>query len=133
MKEKIRKSLLELGGLNLQVKESKKSQENKRKKLFLSIIRDLEYALERSDNLDRGYGVNIVMFEDVYYKIIENLLIEYWGETIAEVIFWWVYDVKDPKLNDYHLFEKETNKKVTIKTSIQLYNAVKKFKLFKNQ
>ncbi len=133
MKEKIRKSLLELGGLNLQVKESKKSIENKRKKLFLNLIEDLKYVLNRSDNLDREYKINLLMFEDRYYKIIEDILIEHWGETVSEVIFWWIYDVDDPKNDDYYLFEKETERKIIVKTPTQLYNAVKKFKLFKNQ
>ena len=131
MEERIRKSLLELGGINLQVSESKKSIENKNKKLFIYIIEDLKYVLNRSDNLDREYGVNIVIFEDIYYKIIENLLIEHWGGLVAEVIFWWVDDVKDPKENDYYLFEKENNKKYIVKTPIQLYNTIKKLKLFK--
>lgn len=133
MKEKIRKSLLEFGGLNLQVKESKKSIENKRKKLFLNLIEDLKYVLNRSDNLDREYKINLLMFEDRYYKIIEDILIEHWGETVSEVIFWWIYDVDDPKNDDYYLFEKETERKIIVKTPTQLYNAVKKFKLFKNQ
>jgi len=132
MKEKIRKSLLELGGLNLQVKESKKSIENKRKKLFLNLIEDLKYVLNRSDKLDREYKINLLMFEDRYYKIIEDILIEHWGETVAEVIFWWIYDVDDPKKDNYYLFEKETERKIIVKTPTQLYNAIKKFKLFKN-
>ena len=70
MKEQIRKSLLELGGINLQVKESKKTLESKRKKLFVSLI-------------------------------------------------------------DYYLLEKTSNKKIIVNTPIQLYNIVKKFKLFK--
>jgi len=132
MKEKIRKSLLELGGINLQVKESKKSKENKRKKLFINLIEDLKYVLNRSDNLDREYGINLLMFEDRYYKIVEEILIEHWGELVAEVVFWWIYDVKDPKESNYYLFEKETNKKYIVKTPTQLYNILKKLKLFKS-
>ena len=132
MKEKIRKSLLELGGLNLQVKESKKSKENKRKKLFINLIEDLKYVLNRSDNLDREYGINLLMFEDRYFKIVEEILIEHWGELVAEVVFWWIYDVKDPKESNYYLFEKETNKKYIVKTPTQLYNILKKLKLFKS-
>ena len=132
MKEKIRKSLLELGGLNLQVNESKKSKENKRKKLFINLIEDLKYVLNRSDNLDREYGINLLMFEDRYYKIVEEILIEHWGELVAEVVFWWIYDVKDPKESNYYLFEKETNKKYIVKTPTQLYNLLKKLKLFKS-
>ena len=132
MKEKIRKSLLELGGINLQVKESKKSKENKRKKLFINLIEDLKYVLNRSDNLDREYGINLLMFEDRYYKIVEEILIEHWGELVAEVVFWWIYDVKDPKESNYYLFEKETNKKYIVKTPTQLYNLLKKLKLFKS-
>jgi len=72
------------------------------------------------------------MFEDRYYKIIEEILIEHWGSLVAEVIFWWIYDVDDPKKDNYYLFEKETERKIIVKTPTQLYNAVKKFKLFKN-
>ena len=133
MKERIRKSLLELGGVNLQVKESKKSKENKRKKLFINLLEDLKYVLNRSDNLDREYGVNLLMFEDRYFKIVEEILIEHWGNLVAEVVFWWIYEVDDPKNNNYYLFEKETEIKIVVKTPTQLYNAVKKFKLFKNQ
>ena len=131
MKEQIRKSLLELGGINLQVKESKKTLESKRKKLFVSLIEDLKYVLNRSDTLDKEYGFNLVMFEDRYYKIVEDIIIEHWGEIVAEVIFWWIYEVKDPKSEDYYLLEKTSNKKIIVKTPIQLYNIVKKFKLFK--
>jgi hypothetical protein len=132
MKEKIRKSLLELGGINLQVKESKKSKENKRKKLFINLIEDLKYVLNRSNTLDREYGINLLIFEDRYFKIVEEILIEHWGELVAEVVFWWIYDVKDPKESNYYLFEKETNKKYIVKTPTQLYNLLKKLKLFKS-
>jgi hypothetical protein len=131
MKEKIRKSLLELGGGNLQVKESKKSLESKRKKLFISLVKDLKYVLNRSEDLDANYGINLLMFEDRYYKIVEDIIIEHWGTMIAEVIFWWIYEVKDPKSEDYYLLEKSTNKKIVVKTPTQLYNTVKRFKLFK--
>ena len=132
MKEQIRKSLLELGGGNIQVNESKKSLENKRKKLFISIVDDLKHALNRSEELEGNYGINLIMFEDRYYKIIEDIVIEHWGTTVAEVIFWWVYEVREPKSEDYYLFEKTTGAKIIIKTPIQLYNTIKKFKLFKN-
>ena len=72
------------------------------------------------------------MFEDRYYKIVEEILIEHWGELVAEVVFWWIYDVKDPKESNYYLFEKETNKKYIVKTPTQLYNLLKKLKLFKS-
>jgi len=131
MEEKIRKSLLELGGGNIQVKESKKSLESKRKKLFISLVKDLKYVLNRSEDLDANYGINLLMFEDRYYKIVEDIIIEHWGTMVAEVIFWWIYEVKDPKSEDYYLFEKSTNKKIVVKTPTQLYNTVKRFKLFK--
>ena len=71
------------------------------------------------------------MFEDRYYKIVEDIIIEHWGTMVAEVIFWWIYEVKDPKSEDYYLLEKSTNKKIIVKTPTQLYNTVKRFKLFK--
>jgi len=132
MKERIRKSLLELGGVNIQVKESKKSKENKRKKLFINIIEDLKYVLNRSNNLDREYGINLLMYENKYFKIREEIIIEHWGNSVAEVVFWWVYEVENPKNNNYYLFDKETGIKIIVKTPAQLYNVTKKLKLFKN-
>ena len=132
MKEKSKKPLLEFEGIKLQIKENKKSLENKRKKLFVNLIEDLKFILNRSDDLDRGYGINLVMFEDRYFKLVENLIVEHWGELIAEVIFWWIYYVVDPKNDDYYLFEKDSERKIIVRTPTQLYNAVKKFKLFKN-
>lgn len=131
MREKIKKSLLELGGDNIQVKESKKSIEARRKKLFISIVEDLKYVFDRSEELDENYGFNLLMFEDRYYKIIEDIIIEHWGLSVAEVIFWWIYKVKDPKSNDFYLLEQKTGTKVIVRTPIQLYNTIKRFKLFK--
>ena len=71
------------------------------------------------------------MFEDRYFTIIEEILIEHWGNSVAEVVFWWVYEVENPKNNNYYLFDKETGIKIIVKTPTQLYNAVKKYKLFK--
>ena len=48
------------------------------------------------------------------------------------IILSWIYDVKDPKESNYYLFEKETNKKYIVKTPTQLYNILKKLKLFKS-
>tara|TARA_R110000824_G_scaffold36287_3_gene112970 strand:+ start:218 stop:619 length:402 start_codon:yes stop_codon:yes gene_type:complete len=131
MKERIKKSLLNLGGSNLQVNESNKSLENKRKKLFLSTIEDFEFIINRSDTVDREFGINLLRYDDAYFRIIEKLIVEHWGDIISEVIFWWVYDVVDPKNEQYHLFQQKTGEKVPIKSPTQLYNTLKKFKLFK--
>ena len=87
--------------------------------------------MDRSEELDEGYGLNLIMFEDRFYKIIEDIIVEHWGVTVAEVIFWWVYTVKDPKSGEYFLLEQSSNKKAVVKTPTQLYNTIKKFKLFK--
>ena len=36
--------------------------------------------------------INLIGFEDQYYKIVEGILIEHWGGLVAEVIFWWIYE-----------------------------------------
>ena len=87
MKERIKKSLLNLGGSNLQVNESNKSLENKRKKLFLSTIEDFEFIINRSDTVDREFGINLLRYDDAYFRIIEKLIVEHWGDIISEVIF----------------------------------------------
>ena len=132
MEERIRKILLELGGENIQVKESKKSSEKKRKKKFIELVNSLKKINNRAVELNYEFGVNLLFYEDEYFQVIENLINDLYGESVSKVIFWWVYDVDDPKKGDFKIMDDKNGEEYQVKTPSQLYNETKKLKLFKN-
>ena len=131
MKEIIKKSLLSIAGEHLTVVENKTSLEKKSKKNFINILTSLKKLTERSNFLSDNIGIDLHTFEDAHYIIIENLIREHWGNVAAEVVFWWVYDVIDPKSGDFFIVEEETQIKHPVKTPTQAYNILKKLKLLK--
>jgi len=131
MKDRIKKSLLPIAGSNIQVSENPKSIEKKKKKKFTQLVNAVKGVNDRANELTEEYGINMFYYEDSHYQIIETLLEELYGYAACKVIFWWVYDVEDPKKQDYKIQDEKTGKEYSIKTTTQLYNVLKKLKLFK--
>ena len=128
MKDK--KIIISIGGIKLQVKENKKTIENKHKKFFLAIVNKLISIQERTDKLFGEYGVNLIMYEDLYFQIIEDFVYEHYGDSVAEVIFWHVNGTKIEKEEQF-IQDTDTGKRHKAKTPLQIYNVCKKLKLFK--
>ena len=131
MKDKKPKKSITIGGLKLQIKENPKKIENKHKKFFLSTLNTLTSIQERTDKVFTEYGLNLIMYEDLYFTIIEDLVYEHYGDQVGEIMFWWV---NGQKLDDeeQYIEDKKTGKKYKAKTPLQVYNVCKKLKLFKN-
>ena len=126
------KKSITIGGLKLQVKENKKNIENKHKKFFLSTLNTLISIQERTDKVFTEYGLNFIMYEDLYFTIIEDLVYEHYGDQIAEVMFWYVNGAKIQTDEEQFIEDKDTGKEYKVKTPLQVYNICKKLKLFKN-
>jgi hypothetical protein len=131
MKEKLKKYLVSIGGKNIQIKESYKSIERKKRSNFIKIVTQFKDVWEKSNELHLDYGISLVQYEDKYYKIIEHLIFEYYGQWAAEIIMWWIYEVKDPKREDYYVFDRDNETKHTVKSVSQLYSTLKKMKILK--
>ena len=132
MKDRIKKALLSIGGDNLKVKESKKTKEDKHKKFFLSILNTLISIQERTDKVFTEYGLNLIMYEDIYFTLIEDLIYEHYGNQIAEIMFWFVNGAKIQSPEKQYIEDQKTGKQYKVKTPLQVYNVCKKLKLFKN-
>jgi|TARA_R110001592_G_scaffold151186_1_gene377507 hypothetical protein len=134
MKDRIKKALLSIGVENIKVEENKKSKENKHRSFFLKILNTLTSVQERSEKIFEGYGINLIMYEDLYYQVIEDLIYEHYGNQVAEVMFWWVTACSKLENNgedNFYIVEEKTNKRHKVKTPIQVYNICKKMKIFK--
>ena len=131
MKDKKLKKSITIGGLKLQIKENPKKIENKHKKFFIHLVNRLVSIQERTDKVFTEYGLNLIMYEDLYFQVIEDMVYEHYDVEVGEVIFWYV---NGAKLNDedQYIEDKKTGKKYKAKTPLQVYNVCKKLKLFKN-
>ena len=131
MKDKKPKKSITIGGLKLQIEENPKKIENKHKKFFIHLVNRLVSIQERTDKIFTEYGLNLMMYEDLYFQVIEDMVYEHYDLEVGEVIFWYV---NGAKLNDeeQYIEDKKTRKRYKAKTPLQVYNVCKKLKLFKN-
>ena len=132
MKDRIKKALLSISGKNTKVEENSKTKNNKHKKFFLSTLNTLTSIQERTDKVFTEYGLNLIMYEDLYFQVIEDLVYEHYGDQVAEVMFWWVNGQKIDSEEGNYIEDEETGKKHKVNTPLQVYNICKKLKLFKN-
>ncbi len=130
MKDKPKKSIT-IGKLKLQIEQNPKKIENKHKKFFVHLVNRLISIQERTDKIFTEYGLNLIMYEDLYFQVIEDMVYEHYDVEVGEVIFWYV---NGSKLNDedQYIEDKKTGKRHKAKTPLQVYNVCKKLKLFKN-
>ena len=131
MKNKNPKKSISIGGLKLQIEENPKKVENKHKKFFIHLLNRLVSIQERTDKIFTEYGLNLIMYEDLYFQVIEDMVYEHYDVEVGEVIFWYV---NGAKLNDdeQYIEDKKTGKRYKAKTPLQVYNVCKKLKLFKS-
>ena len=131
MKDKKPKKSITIGGLKLQIEQNPKKIENKHKKFFIHLLNRLVSIQERTDKIFTQYGLNLIMYEDLYFQVIEDMVYEHYDIEVGEVIFWYV---NGAKLNDeeQYIEDKKTGKKYKAKTPLQVYNVCKKLKLFKD-
>jgi hypothetical protein len=131
MKDKKSKKSITIGGLKLQIEQNPKKIENKHKKFFIHLLNRLVSIQERTDKIFTEYGLNLIMYEDLYFQVIEDMVYEHYDIEVGEVIFWYV---NGAKLNDdeQYIEDKKTGKRYKAKTPLQVYNVCKKLKLFKS-
>ena len=130
MKNKKPKKSITIGGLKLQIKENPQKIENKHKKFFIHLVNRLVSIQERTDKIFTEYGLNLIMYEDLYFQVIEDMVYEHYDDKVAEIIFWFVNGSKIEDEEQY-IEDKETGKRHKAKTPLQVYNICKKLKLFK--
>jgi hypothetical protein len=131
MKDKKSKKSITIGGLKLQIEQNPKKIENKHKKFFIHLLNRLVSIQERTDKIFTQYGLNLIMYEDLYFQVIEDMVYEHYDIEVGEVIFWYVNGVKIED-EDQYIEDKKTGKKYKAKTPLQVYNVCKKLKLFKD-
>jgi len=106
--------------------ETQKSIDNREKQFFLDLIEMISFVDDQSLEV-ASLGVDLVRFEEPYYKIIENLTIKQYGIKSASVIFWWCSDRKMIDAKIYNLIDID-GKSTRVSSVNQLYKFLKQLK-----
>jgi len=124
MEEKF-KNLNELIGSKVIVEENPKSAKKKDEKFFMGLLEQL-CQIEAVTAVVSTIGVSIDKYENPFYKSLEMLMNEHYGEMKSAIILWWVFDSLTPDGDVYPLVDEEGNQH-KIKTPTQLYKFIKKY------
>lgn len=110
----------------------KDNQTISEKDTFVDIITIFDKCNKRTGLLEQEFNVNLELYENPFFLLIENLLALSYGEDEAEIILWWVYDRFDEegKLMPIKLdFEDEgVEEDVIVETAEELWNLLEKLK-----
>ena len=119
-------NLQKVAGEGSSVIETQKSIDNREKQFFLDLIETISYIDDQSLEV-ASLGVDLVRFEEPYYKAIEDLIIKQYGRKAASVMFWWCSDRKMINSKVYNLIDEDgTSTKVS--NINQLYKFLKQLK-----
>jgi len=117
-------------GKNLIIKEkNSKTSKTGTKDYFVAIITLFDELNQRSDEMDE-YGIDMEVYDDGFFILIENLIQKLYGEWKSELMIWYVYDRIDeneellPLL--YSSEDQPEEKEVFIETPEQLWDFIKK-------
>jgi hypothetical protein len=119
------KKLSELIGKGGKIIESEKSIIKKKEKFFLKIV-SLLCEIEAYQKVTKSVGIDLTMYEDLYFQIIEDLLEKQYGELEKNIIIWWVFESLKENGEVYPLVSEDGVRHI-INTPLQLYKFLKRY------
>lgn len=101
----------------------KDSPNFQRRKLFIEIVEGIMLLDSKTKELYKTTGINLLEWENDYFKVIEQLLELCFGPNISEIISIYIY--ADPETEDYQVsYTKPDGTEVKVETPEDLYDYV---------
>ena len=131
--EGIKQSLENILNADFKIKRKKRTELDIQRDLFFKIILSLEKLNMRSNVLNIDLDIDLTKYDEVFYNTIDDLLLLHFGKTIAEIVFFYVYDRIDQEGNITYLNDSNGNP-VILDNVNDLWNLIKNIKeVLKNQ
>jgi hypothetical protein len=115
-------NLEKLAGGGSSLVENAKSIKLREKQSFMSLLELLSFIDDRTMEMV-NLGINLIEFEDPYFKIIEDLLVSKYGGIGASLIIWWCTERKSIEEKTYNLIS-EDGTNTMISSPTQLYKFI---------
>jgi hypothetical protein len=111
------------------IKRTKKAKIVSEQELFVESIGLMDHCWDRSNKLYETFGLNTLEYEEVYYQVVENLLLIKYGHWKTEIILWYIFGRKDEEGNIHPLLVQHVGKEdeeLILETPVELWNFLAK-------
>jgi hypothetical protein len=131
--EGIKQSLENILNADFKIKRKKRTELDIQRDLFFKIVLSLEKLNMRSNVLNIDLDIDLTKYDEIFYDTIDDLLLLHFGKTIAEIVFFYVYDRIDQEGNITYLNDSNGNP-VVLDNVNDLWHLIKNIKeVTKNQ
>lgn len=103
------------------VRRKKKTQEAKKRELFISIINSIEAIINRQNLMYAELNLDLANYDEAFLDTIDALIILHFGKEGAEVIAYFLWDRVAPDGTIEPLLD-EQNNPVYLETANDLWN-----------
>jgi hypothetical protein len=110
------------GLLNIKsvVRRKKKTEQNKKKEMFIQIISGLEEAIIRSNIAMIDFGLDYSTYDETFLNVIDSLLYMNFGKDAAELISYFLWDRVNPDGSINPIFD-EDDKEIVLQDAHELW------------
>jgi len=107
------------------IRRKNRSEKNKKKTLFINLIKKYDDALVRSMMMDNQFRLDLSSYEETFYQMIDDLILLTYGEDIYQLIAFYFFE----RLNDdgtENFIVGPAMEQIFIKTPNDLYDTIQK-------
>ena len=108
-------------GVKSLIRRKKKTQEAKKKELFVSIINSIEAIINRQNLMYAELNLDLANYDEAFLDTIDALIILHFGKEGAELIAYYLWDRLAPDGSIEPLLD-EQNNAVYLETATDLWN-----------
>ena len=108
---------------NVEIKRRTRTTSSNKKAIFISIITNLDEALERQEKLFSELRLDYSTYNELYYKIIEDLMLLHFGDQGMDLIDFYLYGRLNPDGTENQLMDGD-GKIVPCNTPEELWNLI---------
>lgn len=124
----IKETVEHIIGVPLSLKPKKKNKADVERDQFEALVKGLEYINTRTTIMFTDMGMDTTNYDELFYNLINNLIIDKYGNECAELIFFYVYERVNDDSTINELIDNNGNS-VVLSTIQELWEIIKVMKL----
>jgi len=126
-KKKLREVLFSIHPLSYRIRELTPDKETMNKKLFIEVITQLKKIEDRRDFMQEEIGMDMTMYEEQFFSVIENLMKMHFKKEQLALIQLYLYQLVPDKEWDGTITIENNKKEQTVnfKTPEDVWDVIK--------
>lgn len=121
----IQSAINEILNVKSLVRRKKKSQSDKKRELFITIINSIEQLLSRQQLMYADLQLDFSKYDEPFFDTIDALLILHFGKEGSELVGYFLYDRFNPDGSVNPIYDQNKNE-VILNDAIDLWNLLVK-------